>query len=423
MILLKQRFKNYPIQKKITYSNLFVLIFAFLPLIIIMVLYEYFALQSALIKENRILSEVVSQSVAAPIAFRDELATNDTLFALKGIKDLLEVHLVFENGEVFKSYYRYVEDKTNETKMYKILKYDNEEIFLETIKIEKSIFLRSEYLGSVILVLSLDSFYNRLAWYIFIILATASFAFFIAILVTKYISRSITGPLSKLTEATQKMIHNQDYKMDISGIKNSTDEVGTLSSAFVTMLSQIHERDLSLQQLAYYDRVTSIANRHYFEEKIIQTVKNARRYGTSCYLLMIDLDDFKIVNDTIGHHVGDLLLRFVAQSIQAVMRQNDSVFRIGGDEFAILVESKSRQEAVDKIAKKIIEAISMPITLDGHRVQIGASIGISCFPKLSHDVQSLMSTADSAMYIAKRKGKNSYQRYSEHEPTNNKSFQ
>ncbi|MCD6257999.1 MAG: diguanylate cyclase [Helicobacteraceae bacterium] len=413
MILLKQRFKNYPIQTKITYSNLFVLIFAFLPLIIIMVLYEYFALQSALIKENRILSEVVSQSVAAPMAFRDELATNDTLLALKGIKDLLEVHLVFENGEVFKNYYRYAEDKTNETKMYKILKYDNEEVFLDTIKIEKSIFLRSEYQGSVVLVLSLDSFYNRLAWYIFIILATASFAFLIAIFVTKYISKSITEPLSKLTEATQKMIHNQDYKMDISGIKNSTDEVGTLSSAFVTMLSQIHERDLSLQQLAYYDRVTSIANRHYFEEKIVQTVENARRYGTSCYLLMIDLDDFKIVNDTIGHHVGDLLLRFVGQSIQAVMRQNDSVFRIGGDEFAILIESKSPQEAVDKIAKKIIEAISMPITLDGHQVQIGASIGISCFPKLSHDVQSLMSTADAAMYIAKRKGKNSYERYSE----------
>ena len=415
MIFLKQRLKNYPIQKKIIYSNLFVLIFAFLPLITIMVLYEYFAIQGAIIKESRILSEVVSESVAASMAFRDELAADDTLSSLKGIGDLLEVHLVFENGDIFKSYYRDLADKTNEIKTYKILQHDNEEVCLYTIKIEKSVFLRSEYLGSVIFIVSLDSFYSRLGWYVFIVIVTALLAFFIAIYIAKYISKSITGPLSKLTEATQKIILNKDYEMDISGIQNATDEVGSLSDAFATMIFQIHERDLSLQQVAYYDRVTSLANRHYFEEKIIQTVENAKRYGTFCYLLMIDLDDFKIVNDTMGHHVGDLLLRFVGESIQAVMRQNDSVFRIGGDEFAILIESKSYKEPVDKIAKKIIQAVSVPVTLDGNQVQVGASIGISCFPRFSNDVQALMRTADAAMYMAKRKGKNSYERYTQKE--------
>jgi diguanylate cyclase (GGDEF)-like protein len=127
--------------------------------------------------------------------------------------------------------------------------------------------------------------------------------------------------------------------------------------------------------------------------------------------MMIDLDDFKIVNDTIGHHIGDLLLRHVSENLTHTMRQNDSIFRIGGDEFAVIVESTSDHESVGQIAQKIINAVSTPVVLEGHEVKVGASIGISCFPKFSSDVQTLMSTSDSAMYLAKGKGKNNYQIY------------
>lgn len=166
-----------------------------------------------------------------------------------------------------------------------------------------------------------------------------------------------------------------------------------------------------MQQLAYYDRVTGIANRHFFEERIEQALTNAERYGTACYLLMIDLDDFKIVNDQLGHHVGDLLLRHVSESLKRTMRQNDSIFRIGGDEFAIIIENTSESESVGRIAEKIIQAVSTPVILDEHEVKVGASIGISCFPKLSNDIRELMNTADAAMYVAKRSGKNSYKIY------------
>jgi diguanylate cyclase len=128
--------------------------------------------------------------------------------------------------------------------------------------------------------------------------------------------------------------------------------------------------------------------------------------------MMIDLDDFKIVNDTLGHHIGDLLLRHISKSLNKTMRQNDNIFRIGGDEFAIMIESPSRKESVTLIAKKIIAAVSTPIILEGHEVRVGASIGISCFPHLAHDVHTLMTTADSAMYIAKKGGKNTFVVYS-----------
>ncbi|MGE4455687.1 MAG: diguanylate cyclase, partial [Arcobacteraceae bacterium] len=203
-----------------------------------------------------------------------------------------------------------------------------------------------------------------------------------------------------------KIMKEKDYNTSIP--ISSEDEIGSLSSSFNEMMSQIRIRDLSLRNLAYYDRVTGIANRHFFEERIAQSVNNAGLYGSNCYLLMIDLDDFKIVNDTLGHYVGDLLLKNVSQKLSTILRRDDSIFRIGGDEFAVIVEHIENEEAIRQIAQKIIESISTPVELEGHTVRVGASIGISSFPLHATDVITLMSTADSAMYVAKGKGKNNF---------------
>jgi diguanylate cyclase (GGDEF)-like protein len=240
-------------------------------------------------------------------------------------------------------------------------------------------------------------------------LAAVIIAFLSAIWIATRVSKTITEPLAYLIAATERITKNQDYT-EFPVVQNQ-DEIGSLSRAFGEMVSQIQARDLGLQQLAYYDPITGLPNRHYFEERIQQGVGNALRYGTFCYLMMIDLDDFKIVNDKLGHHVGDLLLKDVGNKLSSTMRKNDSIFRIGGDEFAVIVENNSNLEDVSLLANKIINIVSTPTMLDGHSVKVGASVGISVCPIYATNTIELMSTADSAMYIAKAKGKNNYHFY------------
>jgi diguanylate cyclase (GGDEF)-like protein len=409
VILFKKSLNDWSIQKKLIYSNVFGVAFAFIPVIFIMVTYEYFAIQNNLLEEIRVQADIAGESSAAAMAFRDKEAAHDTLAALHGVNDMLEAHLVLSDGTLLESYYGKRATSHKPSKNFQASREGKEWLTLTSVIIEKPIFLRSEYVGSLILISSLDSLYTRLQWFILIIAIASALGFVLAQMVAKRISKMITAPLMELMNATQKVREENDYSTPIT--VESKDEVGNLSRAFGEMMTQIHKRDLTMQQLAYYDRVSGIPNRHFFEERIEQAISNAQRYGTSCYLMMIDLDDFKIVNDTIGHHVGDLLLRHVSESLTKTMRQNDSIFRIGGDEFAIIIESISDHESVTHIAEKIIKAVSTPVVLEGHEVKVGASIGISCFPKFSSDVHSLMSTADSAMYVAKGKGKNNYQTY------------
>lgn len=416
MIVFKQIVQNLPIQKKLIYSNMLGIAFAFLPVVVVMLTYEYFALRHAIVTEVHLQADIVGESSAAAMAFRDQEAASDTLGALKNASDLIEAHLVLKDNSLLSSFYAQKKDSSL-FKQFTVSPTLQENLTLNAITLKKPIFLRGEFVGVLILKSSFSSFYTRLTWYATIVLITIFIGFLLAKIVAERISKTITDPLLFLLKTTQNVTTQKDYVTPIT--IDSQDEVGNLSRAFGEMMTQIHNRDLSMQQLAYYDRVTGIANRHYFEEKIEQSIKNAQRYGTACYLMMIDLDDFKIVNDTLGHHIGDLLLRHVSESLGHTMRQNDSIFRIGGDEFAIIIETPSRQEPISKIAKKIIVAVSTPVVLEGHEVKVGASIGISCFPRLAHDVRTLMTTADSAMYIAKKSGKNAFVIYTKEEQLKN----
>ncbi|MCK9336886.1 MAG: diguanylate cyclase [Arcobacteraceae bacterium] len=408
MNLFSKWFGNKPIEQKLILSNLIVIILVSIPVNIIMLTYEYFALRSHLIEEIRIQSSIVAESTAAAVAFHDESAASETLSIFRDSPYLLEVHLVLPDNTILQSYFP--TKKTFIVKEFKASTSIEESFTFSTMTIKKPIYLRQQFVGSVIMVNSLYIFYSRLIWYILIVMLVLGIGFIFARLLATRISKMIVKPLSELTDLTQKIMREKDYSTSIT-INNTADEFGSLSRSFTEMMSQIHSRDLNLKHLAYYDRVTSIPNRHFFEERISQSVDNAKKHKINCYLLMIDLDDFKIVNDTLGHHIGDLLLKNVSKKLSTILRKDDSIFRIGGDEFAILIENIEDNKCVKQIAQKIINAISTPVELEGHQVKVGASIGISSFPTYSHDVITLMSTADSAMYVAKGKGKNSFSVY------------
>ena len=163
-----------------------------------------------------------------------------------------------------------------------------------------------------------------------------------------------------------------------------------------------------LHYLAHVDSVTELPNRHEFNEAMAYALARADRQDSSVGLLLLDLDNFKIVNDTLGHHCGDHLLKLVARRLVAVLRITDVICRIGGDEFVVIVEPADDASEMASVARKILAVLAEPFALDGHQLHVSASIGVSLYPFDARDVATLTRNADTAMYHAKHQGKNRY---------------
>ena len=185
---------------------------------------------------------------------------------------------------------------------------------------------------------------------------------------------------------------------------------------FIALFSDISKRKQQEDEIRYranYDALTGLPNRSLFNERFVQTMKLSNRDGSSLALLYLDLDGFKAVNDSYGHLAGDQVLNRVAAILEDNIRESDSVGRLGGDEFVICLPNLADDSAAIGVAEKIIEALSFPINLGEVDVNIGASIGIACYPDDSDSVAQLFEYADSAMYEAKKRGKNQYYRYAD----------
>ncbi len=160
---------------------------------------------------------------------------------------------------------------------------------------------------------------------------------------------------------------------------------------------------------AHHDSLTGLPNRTLLEDRLHQALQRARREGNRVALLFVDLDRFKNINDNLGHHIGDQVLSEAASRLAESVREADTVGRFGGDEFVIIAEQLPDQRAAAGIAAKILDRIAEPIYIDGQELFIGASIGISLYPKDGDDAQTLLKHADAAMYTAKERGRNSYE--------------
>ncbi|AQR70135.1 GGDEF-domain containing protein [Janthinobacterium sp. LM6] len=163
-----------------------------------------------------------------------------------------------------------------------------------------------------------------------------------------------------------------------------------------------------LHYLAHVDPVTQLPNRHEFNDALAYALARADRQDSSVGLLLLDLDNFKIVNDTLGHHCGDQLLKLVSERLVAILRGTDIICRIGGDEFVVIVEPADDASEMASVARKILAVLAAPFALEGHQLYVSASIGVSLYPFDAQDVATLTRNADTAMYHAKHQGKNRY---------------
>jgi len=193
----------------------------------------------------------------------------------------------------------------------------------------------------------------------------------------------------------------------------ASDEIGHLGVQFNAMVLELQQRDLGkkeaearLRYQALTDELTGLPNRRLLSDRLQQNFAIAKRKGQILALLYVDLDGFKLVNDSLGHTVGDLLLGKVAERLQSRIRKSDTLARLGGDEFTMVLTSLHNKDEAGLVARGVLEVLARPFLIESHEINISASIGISSFPDHGDDAATLLQRADSAMYAAKRNGKN-----------------
>lgn len=198
--------------------------------------------------------------------------------------------------------------------------------------------------------------------------------------------------------------------LNVLAVRNEADEIEN----YISIGDDITKEKVSeerIRQYAYYDTLTELPNRLLIQDRIESTIALAQRQSYPIAILFLDLDNFKHINDSLGHAIGDQLLKQVAKRLQASIRDADTVGRLGGDEFLLMLPNTDSNSA-QAVAEKIIESLNHPYEIEDHSLAVGASIGISMFPHDATSFNDLMRTADTAMYLAKDAGKNGFRLFS-----------
>lgn len=187
---------------------------------------------------------------------------------------------------------------------------------------------------------------------------------------------------------------------------NATHFVGVLND-----ITEIKHYEEELERQANFDALTSLANRNVLKDRIRQAIASARRDGSFVTVGFMDLDNFKFINDSLGHSIGDELLKRVAERLVACLRDQDTIARYGGDEFAFVLVRQKDEKSIAALMERVLKTVDRPFTIDGHKFFVSCSIGLSFFPKDGRDVDTLLKNADAAMYRAKERGRNNFQFY------------
>jgi diguanylate cyclase (GGDEF)-like protein len=221
----------------------------------------------------------------------------------------------------------------------------------------------------------------------------------ISVFASIFIARSIARPVHDLAGIAQRIAAG-DYSTSPPAAR--ADEIGDLANAFRNMQQDIAQRESRIMDLAYRDGLTQLPNRALYNDRLDKAIAVAAANGLPVAVLLMDLDHFKDVNDSLGHPIGDLILRAVSSRLELLLkRPTDTVARLGGDEFAILLPDDDAAKA-ERVAKTILHALEMPMTPEGHVVDVRASIGIAVYPEHGSERSTLLRHADAAMYAAKR---------------------
>jgi diguanylate cyclase (GGDEF)-like protein/PAS domain S-box-containing protein len=229
----------------------------------------------------------------------------------------------------------------------------------------------------------------------------------------------MAGSAKLMGRSVESLGHRADgthFPMEIS-VSELRYGKGRLFTGILRDISERKENEERIKRLAHHDTLTGLPNRNLLNDRISHALARVRRHGGRMAVLYVDLDKFKPINDTLGHEAGDWVLREVARRLNHCVRSSDTVSRVGGDEFVVVVEEIGRPGEAAMVARKIIEALATPIAYNEHPCLVGASIGIAVFPDDGNTMEEVSKAADVAMYRVKHSGRNGYCFYSDTVPT------
>ena len=394
-------------------------------------------LENSVIESGKLQAEIVGSSLISAIIFDDDISASSTL-SLFSNNDYIEYAAVYlADGSKFSQYHRVSQEEHIDTNPHYID--ESESAITKTLQREV-VFLGDHYLESVNTITddsdllgylyirtSLDKLNQQRIYYRNILTSVITFSVFLAFLLSATTQRIITQPLNSIVLHVREFSKSKDYKKRLNLKLN--DELGTLAQGFNHMVSVVEERELALRsqsnnlqnivderteqlyQKAHYDSLTLLPNRYLLSDRLEHAIFAAKRNNDGLALLFMDLDRFKIINDSLGHDVGDELLKAVAKRLQNIGRDIDTVARLGGDEFIYLAENISKPEGAGRIAQKIHQAFEAPFVLNKHVLHVSTSIGISIYPTDGEESSQLLKNADVSMYHAKEQGPGHYSFY------------
>ena len=230
------------------------------------------------------------------------------------------------------------------------------------------------------------------------------------LVVSTLFRKAVLRPLQTLEQTIR---HVNAGALDQRATVYREDEIGTVCTAFNSLLDQQIEHRRQLQYLAYHDVLTGLPNQLLVKDRLAQAAAFSDRAGGRVALLFLDLDNFKAINDSLGHPVGDALLRAVAERLIGCVRDTDTVSRQGGDEFVLILANAQSTDDIATFAEKMLERLSVPFQIDGHELSTSASVGIAIHPDDSREFDTLLKKADTALYEAKAAGRNTYRFFAE----------
>ncbi len=396
----------------------FVTISAVLALVMLVTLAtEYVLGRQRLVDDMRVQADLIAAQSSTSIKTGDVAAASETLAALR-LSPVVRVAALFDRAGRPIATYRHGDGAVNALSSLDLA---GSRFTLDHLDLYQPVMHEGERIGTLHLRAALKPLYLTMLAYTAALMVLGLGALSLGFLVVNRLQQTITQPIVELAAITRGIAEGGDYS--VRAPDTALDEIGSLARDFNLMLAQIEIRDRELahelaercraeerlDRLAHFDTVTSLPNRYYFNERLHDAVARANRFGDPVALLFLDLDNFKIVNDTLGHHVGDELLRLVAVRLEQALRSGDMICRIGGDEFAVLLPNVADHEQAARVAVKCLEAVADAVTIEGNEIYVTVSIGISLCPRDATDAADLLKQADTAMYHAKARGRNAYQ--------------
>ncbi len=327
---------------------------------VLLIVFQFISLRSALLEDVNVQARIVGENSAAALLFDDAKASNETLAVLADSPNIEAAAIFTADRRELAAYRR---DGVSLVAVPSgALIAAGHAFSFNQLEVVRRVKIEGRDVGLVVVRASLEQLYARLVGYAGLTLAIAMGSLAVAYL---------------LVARMRRVVKNAEAHLDY---------------------------------LAHIDPVTGLPNRHAFNEYLATALSKVDQFGGCTGLLLLDLDNFKIVNDTLGHHCGDTLLKLVARRLMECLRGGDVICRIGGDEFAIILEPSHVPNGAN-VAEKVLDVLGAPFDVDIHEIYVTASVGISVYPDDAADLETLTRNADTAMYQAKGKGKNAWEQF------------